>query len=78
LTFPTRGQIGKIGLIDDGADYTDKHTPSKIFSDAKGQVLVPKGKHLYFVASDFMGIEKPIDILCTIPPELVTSICLKK
>ncbi|MDP3510745.1 MAG: hypothetical protein Q8T09_22450 [Candidatus Melainabacteria bacterium] len=76
LHFPAKGKIGRVGEAEIGADYSDKHTPTKKFAEANGAVRLTKGTGICFIATDFMGLEKPVDIICTLPAEAVTSISL--
>lgn len=76
LHFPVRGKIGTVGVAEAGADYSGKHVPTKKFAEANGTVRLAKGKGICFIATDFMGLEKPVDVICTLPAEAVTSITL--
>ena len=76
LHFPARGKIGTVGVAEAGADYSEKHIPTKKFAEANGTVRLAKGKGICFIATDFMGLEKPVDVICTLPAEAVTSITL--
>ncbi|MDQ5935532.1 MAG: hypothetical protein QG574_2838 [Cyanobacteriota bacterium erpe_2018_sw_21hr_WHONDRS-SW48-000092_B_bin.40] len=76
LHFPARGKIGTVGVAEAGADYSGKHVPTKKFAEANGTVRLAKGKGICFIATDFMGLEKPVDVICTLPAEAVTSITL--
>ncbi|MBP6747343.1 hypothetical protein KA344_19085 [bacterium] len=76
LHFPARGKIGRVGAAEAGADYSEKHIPTKRFAEANGTVRLAKGTGICFEATDFMGLEKPIEIICTLPAEAVTSITL--
>ncbi|MFA7337144.1 MAG: hypothetical protein WC028_10195 [Candidatus Obscuribacterales bacterium] len=76
LHFPARGKIGRVGAVEAGADYSEKHIPTKRFAEANGTVRLAKGTGICFEATDFMGLEKPLDVICTLPAEAVTSITL--
>ncbi|MBP9089410.1 hypothetical protein KBI23_00175 [bacterium] len=76
LHFPAKGKIGRVGEAEIGADYSDKHTPTKKFAEANGTVRIAKGTGICFEATDFMGLEKPFDTICSLPAEAVTSITL--
>lgn len=76
LHFPAHGKIGNVGAAEAGADYSQKHIPTNRFVEANGTVRLAKGTGICFVATDFMGLEKPLDIICSLPAEAVTSITL--
>lgn len=76
LHFPNKGKIGSVGAAEAGADYSEKHIPTNKFAEANGTVRIAKGRGICFVATDFMGLEKPLDVIGTLPVDAVTSITL--
>jgi hypothetical protein len=76
MTFPTSGPIGELGIVGDGADYAQKHIEAKMAAKARGRVAMTRGVHLYFNYTDYMGLEKPFDVISAIPPEALTGLSL--
>lgn len=74
LRFPGRGKIGEVGEISNSEKYDGKHTPLKSSKEALGTLPFAKGSKLHFRSRDFMGLEKPLDIIQTFPVEALYSL----
>jgi len=76
LRFPGRGKIGEVGEISNAEKFDGKHTPLKKAMEALGTLTFAKGTKLHFKSRDFMGLEKPLDIIQTFPVEALYSLDL--
>lgn len=76
LRFPGRGKIGEVGEISNSEKFDGKHTPLKSSKEALGTLPFAKGSKLHFRSRDFMGLEKPMDIIQTFPAEALYSLDL--